>query len=83
MTRNLLTAKEVATRLRRTTWTIWRWEKIDPEFPKRIVLSPGSIAFFEDEITAYINSRARGGTLRWRAAKAAAVPQKRRVRLYD
>jgi prophage regulatory protein len=38
--------------------TIWRKEKAG-QFPRRVQLSPTAVAWFEDEILAWIQSRVR------------------------
>jgi len=55
----LLTAEQTAALLNCHKVTLWRWMKTIPEFPRPIRISPGRIAFFEDEVTKYISTRPR------------------------
>ena len=41
--------------------TVKRLEKDDPDFPKRVVVTPGRIGFYEDEVDAWISARERVG----------------------
>lgn len=40
--------------------TLWRRER-DGEFPPRVALSPNAVGWYEDEIDAWLASRARRG----------------------
>ena len=39
--------------------TVKRLEKSDPDFPRKVRVSPGRVGFLEDEVDDYIAARAR------------------------
>ncbi|MBR0994154.1 AlpA family phage regulatory protein [Bradyrhizobium japonicum] len=57
--RALIDPRETARRVGCHPVTLYRWMKTLPGFPIAIRISPNRIAFFEDEVTAYIDSRPR------------------------
>ena len=57
--RALIDPRETARRVGCHPVTLYRWMKSLPGFPIAIRISPNRIAFFEDEVTAYIDSRPR------------------------
>jgi predicted DNA-binding transcriptional regulator AlpA len=54
----LMTTKEVAELLRVSRQTIWNWQKINPDFPKPIVLSGTSPRWREADVLAFIEKQA-------------------------
>jgi predicted DNA-binding transcriptional regulator AlpA len=57
--RVLIDPRATAKRLGCHPVTLYRWMKTIPGFPVAIRISPNRIAFFEDEVAAYIDSRPR------------------------
>lgn len=57
--RSLIGPRECARRVGCHPLTLHRWKRTIPDFPQPIRISPGRIAFFEDEITEYLNTRPR------------------------
>jgi predicted DNA-binding transcriptional regulator AlpA len=57
--RKLIDPRECARRVGCHPLTLYRWMKTIPDFPHPIRMSPGRVAFFEDEITKYIDTRPR------------------------
>ena len=51
--------------------TAKRLEKNDPDFPRRVRVSPGRVGFFEDEVDEYIAARER---VELKTAEAGADP---------
>mgnify|MGYP000629429522 CR=1 FL=1 len=56
----LISVKELAQQLGRSETWLWRRERTDPSFPKRIRLGPNSVAYRTDEIERYLEGCARG-----------------------
>lgn len=54
--RNILRPKQLAEYLSISLPTIWRLQQAG-DFPKKIQLSKKSVGWFEDEITAWLESR--------------------------
>ena len=52
------TDKQLAARFGVSRPTIWRWAKIDPDFPKPVTLSPGCTRWRVAEIEAFERARA-------------------------
>jgi predicted DNA-binding transcriptional regulator AlpA len=57
--RVLIDPRVTAKRLGCHPVTLYRWMKTLPNFPIAIRISPNRIAFYEDEVAAYIDSRPR------------------------
>jgi prophage regulatory protein len=57
--RVLLNTDEAARKLGCHKITLWTWMKKIPDFPRPIRISPNKIAFFDDELDTYIESRPR------------------------
>ena len=60
MARRIISWRELAKRMAdASVSTAKRLEKIDPDFPQKVEVSPGRVGFFEDEIDNYIARRPR------------------------
>ncbi|MCC8950693.1 AlpA family phage regulatory protein [Bradyrhizobium sp. Arg62] len=57
--RVLIDIYETARRVGRHHLTLYRWKESNPDFPRPIRVSPGRIAYYADEVEAYINNRPR------------------------
>jgi predicted DNA-binding transcriptional regulator AlpA len=57
--RTLIDTNETARRVGCHPLTLYRWKRTIPEFPRPIRISPNRVAYFEDEINEYINTRPR------------------------
>ncbi|MCK1732951.1 AlpA family phage regulatory protein [Bradyrhizobium sp. 138] len=57
--RALIGPRECARRVGCHPVTLYRWKRTIADFPRPIRISPRRIAFFEDEVAEYINTRPR------------------------
>ena len=57
--RKLIRKRVLQQRVPYSDTQIWRLEK-KGEFPERVQLGPGAVAWFEDEVDAWIAERLRG-----------------------
>jgi predicted DNA-binding transcriptional regulator AlpA len=57
--RVLIDPRQCAKRVGCHPITLYRWMKNIPDFPRPIRISPNRIAFFDDEVTRYIDTRPR------------------------
>jgi predicted DNA-binding transcriptional regulator AlpA len=48
-----LTDRQVGERYNVTRTTVWRWRKVDPTFPKPVMLSPGCVRFRLADLEAW------------------------------
>jgi prophage regulatory protein len=58
--RNLIRKSDVRTRVNLSDSHIWRLEK-NGNFPARVRLGPNAVAWYEDEVDDWIESRPRAG----------------------
>jgi prophage regulatory protein len=53
----VLRKREVADRLGVSIMTLWRWEKSN-YFPKRVQLGSASVGYLEEEVNAWLQTKA-------------------------
>lgn len=55
--KKVISWRTLAERLDTSVSTAKRLEKDDPDFPRKVRISPGRVGFFEDEATTYTKLR--------------------------
>ena len=60
--KKIISWRTLAERIDASVSTAKRLEKDDPDFPRKVRVSPGRVGFFEDEVDEYIAARTRACT---------------------